>query len=288
MSKKPSQTSANKLSPLAVLAVGGTVGLVAFMTWSSHTRTSGIENQVSELTYAVSTLIERQEENAALNNQEAFQSAVEASIEAYAAQARQAEIDARFAPYDDAPEQSPDGQWIYGNLNARFTLVEFADTECIYCKRFHGTPKQLVDGSNGNVNWEYKHLTVMGETSVTQAQAAECIGEQLGNQAFWVSIHEIYERTGSGGSGAGNMVDIAKLVGADVDDFTQCMRENRHRDAIEQDTLLARSQGISGTPATMVVDNQTGNMQLLGGMQPPEAFVQTIRRMMTESEEAGS
>ena len=185
-----------------------------------------------------------------------------------------------FAGYEQAMPDLERDQWVYGNPEARFTLVEYADTECSYCKRFHSTPKGIVDASNSNVNWEYQHLTVMGERSVTQAQAAECIGEQLGNQGFWVFLGEIYQRTSSNGQGAGDLRLLATEVGADTAEFDRCIASGRYIDDIQAATTSARALGISGTPATMVVDNYTGETQLLGGAQPPEAFVQVMRQMM--------
>jgi protein-disulfide isomerase len=284
-----STTTTSKTLPLALGAAVG-VGLIAaigYTAWSANLKADDTQQAVAQLTDAVTTLVESQSRAQQFSSQEAFQEAVSASIRAHAEEARQAEVDARYAPYEAAAEETPEGQWIYGNLDARFTLVEYADTECGYCKRFHGTPKSIVDGSNGNVNWEYKHLTVLGETSVIQAQAAECIGEQLGNKGFWVAVQEIYDKTGSNGTGAGNLTKLAASVGADESTFQSCMAEGRHRDLIDQETQMARSQGITGTPATIVVDNQTGQMQLLAGAQPAQAFIAAMKGLVARAAEEG-
>lgn len=279
----------NKTLPLALGAAVGIslVAAIGYTAWSANQKADDTQQAVSQLTEAVTTLVEKQTESQQFTSQEAFQEAVSASIRAHAEEARQAEVDARYAPYEAAAEKTPEDQWIYGDLDARFTLVEYADTECGYCKRFHGTPKSIVDGSNGNVNWEYKHLTVLGDTSVIQAQAAECIGEQLGNKGFWVAIQEIYDKTGSNGTGAGNMTKLAGSVGADQEAFQTCMAEGRHRDRIDQETQMARSQGITGTPATVVVDNQTGQMQLLAGAQPAQAFIAAMKGLVARAAEEG-
>ena len=278
-----------KTVPLALGAALGfsLVAAIGYTAWSANQKADDTQRAVSELTVAVTTLVEKQSEAQQFSSQEAFQEAVSASIRAHAEEARQAEVDALYAPYEAAADQTPEDQWIYGDLDARFTLVEYADTECGYCKRFHGTPKSIVDGSNGNVNWEYKHLAVLGDTSVVQAQAAECIGEQLGNKGFWVAIQEIYDKTGSNGTGAGNMTKLAGSVGANEEAFQTCMAEGRHRDRIDQATQMARSQGITGTPATVVVDNQTGQMQLLAGAQPAQAFIAAMKGLVARAVEEG-
>ncbi|MGP9796998.1 DsbA family protein [Halomonas sp. 86] len=187
-----------------------------------------------------------------------------------------------FHPYRLASNDYSGDQWIYGSPEARFTLVQYADTQCGYCKSFHSTPKGIVDASKGNVQWEYHHHPVLGQRSVAQAQAAECIGEQLGNQAFWVYLDAIFEQSGNGGTGNQFTRRLAADVGADVSEFDSCISSGRHVAEIQAEKEANIDRGITGTPATIVVDNQTGNTQLLGGAQPADAFVQTMRRMMQD------
>ncbi|ARX53898.1 hypothetical protein AM375_00115 (plasmid) [Escherichia coli] len=49
-------------------------------------------------------------------------------------------MDQKYAQFEAAPEKVEDGKHIYGDLGARFTLVEFSDMECPFCKQFHDTP----------------------------------------------------------------------------------------------------------------------------------------------------
>lgn len=221
-----------------------------------------------------------QQQATASNGSGDLESSVERAIMAMQERETEERRASLFAGYEKASPDWDGGKWLYGNPEARFTLVEYADTECTFCKRFHGTPKGIVDASNGNVNWEYQHLTVMGERSVIQAQAAECIGEQLGNQGFWVYLGEIYQRTSSNGQGAGDLRALAAEVGADTTEFDRCVASGQYIEDIQAATASARAMGITGTPATVVVDNYTGETQLLGGAQPTEAFVQSMRQMM--------
>ncbi len=81
-----------------------------------------------------------------------------------------------------------DGRYIYGNPDARFTLVNYEDLECPFCKQFHKTPKYLVDtANNGAVNWEWRHFNLaFHEPMATKAaMTAECVAEQKGPKGFW-------------------------------------------------------------------------------------------------------
>ncbi|MDD3662929.1 MAG: thioredoxin domain-containing protein [Candidatus Pacebacteria bacterium] len=73
---------------------------------------------------------------------------------------------------------------VYGNPNAPITVIEYSDYECPYCKNFHETMKKVVDESNGQVNWIYRHFPIK-QNSFEKSAAAECVAEIKGNDAFW-------------------------------------------------------------------------------------------------------
>ncbi|MFM5362265.1 DsbA family protein [Aeromonas veronii] len=215
-----------------------------------------------------------------------FDTSVAASINKLVEQQQKDNISQKYAKFDAAAEQVGDGKHIYGDLNARFTLVEFSDIECPYCKRFHDTPKQLVDASKGNVNWQWKHMPLdfHNPAALKEAVAAECISEQKGNRGFWVFINDMFEQTQGNGAGVKDLAEVVTGVGADLRVFRECLATGKMDEKVQENIQQAKSLGINGTPATFVVDNKTGKSQLLGGAQPPEAIMAVMRKMMIESQ----
>ncbi|MDW1951409.1 thioredoxin domain-containing protein, partial [Vibrio sp. 812(2023)] len=140
-------------------------------------------------------------------SEERFNNAVQKALEHFVQQKREQDIQAKYAKYESAPEQVPDDKRIYGNLNARFTLVEFSDLECPFCKKFHDTPKEVVDASNGNINWQWKHLPLSfhNPAAEKEALAAECVAEQKGNRGFWVFLDEVFAKSQGNGGGVPNL-----------------------------------------------------------------------------------
>ncbi len=92
-----------------------------------------------------------------------------------------------------SPQQGP--PWVYGRMDAQFTLVEYADLECPYCQAYFPVLKRWID-ANPEVNWQWHHLPLPIHEPATsrEARLAECAGETGGRTAFWASVEWIYRK----------------------------------------------------------------------------------------------
>ncbi|KSQ21561.1 hypothetical protein APB26_31730 [Pseudomonas aeruginosa] len=191
----------------------------------------------------------------------------------------------RFEDFKEAPASVPNDARIYGSLSARFTLAEFSDMECPYCKGLQGTLKEIVDRSNGAVNWQFRHMPLAfhNPAATTEAHAAECYSEQFGNQGFWVMVDEIFLKSGGNGAGLQDLEGAVRKLGADMDKFQSCMASNRYKDHILDQAKLGAKLGITGTPATVVIDNLTNKKMFVKGNQPRKEFIDVMKQMLAES-----
>ncbi|MDZ4226263.1 MAG: thioredoxin domain-containing protein, partial [Patescibacteria group bacterium] len=55
-----------------------------------------------------------------------------------------------------APPQADD--YIVGSPTAPIVLIEYSDFECPFCSMIHPTLKRIVEESNGEIAWIYRHL----------------------------------------------------------------------------------------------------------------------------------
>lgn len=181
-----------------------------------------------------------------------------------------------------------DGRHVYGNPQAEFTLVEFSDLECPFCQRFHDTPKRIADGSNGQINWEWQHYPLQFHDPAANAAAvaAECIGEQVGNQAFWAFTGEYFSHTQLNGQGPEDLEKIALSVGAQPDPLRSCMSSGKYDEKIQKQISRGTALGVTGTPATVVVDNTTGKHLIVKGAQPAQSFRAAIAQLVAMRNEA--
>lgn len=177
-----------------------------------------------------------------------FEAAVAESINKFVAQKQQADIDQKYAQFEAAPEKVEEGKHIYGDLGARFTLVEFSDMECPFCKRFHDTPKQIVDASKGNVNWQWKHMPLdfHNPAAHKEALAAECIVEQKGNRGFWVFVNDIFHHTQGNGGGVADLASVVTGVGADLDAFGSASAQESTKTRLKLTSRKPRAMASTG------------------------------------------
>jgi len=176
---------------------------------------------------------------------------------------------------------SPANDHFYGNQAALISIIEYSDFECQYCLRFHPTARQLVDESSGTINWIFRHAPLHGVNSITEAMATECAAEQGGNEAFWRYGDTIFARTKSGGEGfpLENLVPLARELGLDEGDFSECLNEERYEDKLEQHLQEVRKLEIEGTPGIILVNNKTKKSKVFSGLYKLEYLKAEINGM---------
>lgn len=214
-----------------------------------------------------------------------FQAAVVASLNKMVKDRQASEMTSKLAKQKEAVDEVPGDRKIYGALDARFTLVEFSETECPFCTKHHPTLKNLVDNSSGNINWEWKHLPLSfhNPAALQQAIVGECVAEQGGNRMFWVYIDEVFRQTAGNGKGVPDLTGLVESLGVDMDGVRTCVGNSKAKKIVEADMEQANKLNISGTPATIIVDNQTGSSHIISGAQPEGAITAVIERMLKET-----
>lgn len=182
----------------------------------------------------------------------------------------------------DMPKISKDDH-VRGDRNARIALVEYSDTECPFCKRFHPTAQQVLDVYNGKVSWVYRHYPLPFHANAQkQAEAAECANELGGNDAFWKYLDAVYDRTTSNGTGFAldKLVPLAVELGLNQGKFQTCLDSGRYAAHVKEDMNGGSKAGVTGTPGNILLDTKTGKTVLIPGAVPFESLKTTIDEML--------
>ena len=101
--------------------------------------------------------------------------------------------------------------WVYGAAHARFTVIEFSDLECSYCRMYFPILRAWVD-AHTDVNWEWRHLPLadQGPRATQSARFVECVGEVGGAQRFWQTVGWLYTHPDRNGLRPEEFVDTSK------------------------------------------------------------------------------
>ncbi len=198
------------------------------------------------------------------------------------------------APVAAAPQAPPQAikkpevtknDYIRGNKNAKVTLVEYADFECPFCKRFHPTMLQVMKEYGDKINWVYRHFPLSFHANAQkEAEAAECAGKLGGNDAFWKYADAIYDKTTSNGTGIAldQLAPIASQIGLNSIKFQTCVDSGEFTQKVKDEEASGTAEGVTGTPGTIIIDAK-GNTQLVPGALPFEQIKPLIDAALNAS-----
>ncbi len=167
-------------------------------------------------------------------------------------------------PTTKAPAAVGADEHLYGNKNAKVTLVEYSDLQCPFCKSFFPTAEQLVDSSNGQVRLVYRHfpLDSIHQFAQQAAQTAECVTSLGGNTAFWKFATVIFGNQES--LSASMLLDTAAKVGVNRAAVDACVKSGKFASKVAAMQQEGNNIGVQGTPATFVVAAD-GSFELMPG-----------------------
>ncbi len=181
------------------------------------------------------------------------------------------------APTTDSLAKMPElteEDHVRGSLDAPIILVEYSDYECPFCNRFHPTMQQVLEEYGDQVAWVYRHfpLTSIHPRAQISAQAAECVAQAGGEDAFWQYTDRLFEEAGLAGAEALTeeaLLEYAGELGVSTGAVQTCLDNDATKAAVDEDTAGGRAAGITGTPGTIVM-TQEGDFELISGALPFE------------------
>jgi protein-disulfide isomerase len=178
---------------------------------------------------------------------------------------------------------NPERDHIYGDPKAKVTIIEYSDLDCPYCKRFHDTPKKVVENYNGRVNWVYRHFPLnFHPTAMKKAEASECAAELGGNDGFWKFTDALY----AGSPAKDNtdpiekFVSIAEKNGLNRESFKSCLTSAKYVTRVTEDFQEGTRLGINGTPGSILLNSETGETIVVSGAMPLEAITAKIEQII--------
>lgn len=168
----------------------------------------------------------------------------------------------------------PSVDHVFGNPNAKVTIIEYSDIECPFCKRHHPTMKQLMATYGNDVNWVYRHfpLSSIHPNAQKSAEATECAAS-LKKDGFWPYLDALIDAPTLSED---VYVATAKAQGMNESAFLDCLTSNTFAQKVSDDKASGSASGVQGTPANFVINNDTDESVTIDGAAPLTNFQSAI------------
>lgn len=188
---------------------------------------------------------------------------------------------------EGTPRPVSEKDYILGNPNAPILLVEYSDYECPFCQQYHQTLNQIMDeyGVTGKVAWAYRQfpLTELHPNAAKISEAALCVGDIGGSDAFWKFTNLIFE-----GRQPGEFTNVTKIPsfaeqsGVTIDDYAKCLNEGRMKTELAEQMSDGVKAGAYSTPYTVLI---VGNQQVvISGAQPYDTVKGIVQNLIDQLE----
>lgn len=166
----------------------------------------------------------------------------------------------------------------YGPNDAKVTVVEFFDYQCIYCTRLAPELEKVIR-ANPNVRFVFKEFPIFGSrwpASLMAAKTGLQIYQQKGSNAY-LQYHNAVYATGH---------NEGKLTDADITVVAKAVKLDEKKTPDVQGTLegirvLAQQLGFSGTPALVVMPSSganAGNVTVIPGFTDAKTLNAAIQK----------
>jgi protein-disulfide isomerase len=138
---------------------------------------------------------------------------------------------------------------VSGSDNAEHTLVVFSDFECPFCRAYSISIDSLKE-MHPRLRIVERHYPIeqLHAFAVKAANAAECAGEL---KLYEPVRNALYTRQAIVQAEEWGLLGRVAGVG-DTASFAECVRLEKHREAVNADIEAARSLGARGTPAVLL------------------------------------
>lgn len=169
------------------------------------------------------------------------------------------------------------GDYVLGDLNkAEVVIVEYSDSDCPFCQRFHLTMKDIIKDYGTKVAWVYRYFPLSIHANAgNEAIALECSAELGGNDVFWKYLDELIDITVSPDKSADILTSSATRLGLDEKLFSKCLTNKDVAKKVADQSAEAQALGARGTPYSIAI-NKNNEQIAIPGAYPIEEVKKII------------
>lgn len=161
-----------------------------------------------------------------------------------------------------------------GNKDAKVYLVEYSDFQCPACGAFAPVVESLAEKQKDNLLVAYRHYPLpLHQFAVPAALAAEAAGAQ---NKFWEAAKYLFANQDKFSPSFWDT--MATDIGLDTAQFTQDIKAQTGKAAIDQDLAQATALKLSGTPTFFL------NGALLKNIANPQDLIAAVEAAIASTQ----
>lgn len=179
--------------------------------------------------------------------------------------------------------------YLKGNKDAKITWLEYSDLECPFCAKLHkaNTVEDLTKKYGDKLNIVFNSFPLQFHNNAEPAaEILECLGEQKWSDAYYSLIHTSYSSakaldTGnidtSISSSKKFLVEQAVALWANEAELNKCIDSGKFKEKVKsQMETWTTLFGITGTPGNILINNATGEYEVISWAYPTSEFEKII------------
>jgi protein-disulfide isomerase len=182
----------------------------------------------------------------------------------------------------DVPKDLPSNDPARGNLSAKVTIHEWSDFQCPYCGRVEPTVSQMMKDYGDKVKFVWHDMPLpMHPDAPLAAQAGREAFKQKGPSAFWSMHDKMFANQQK--IKRDDLDGYAKEINLDMDKWKAALDGSTHTAEIEADKKSGNENGISGTPAFIIVPGNASQGYFINGAESYGKFRKLIERALADA-----
>jgi len=173
--------------------------------------------------------------------------------------------------------------FIKGSGNGKITWIEYSDLECPFCAKLHtnGTDKDLIEKYGNDLDVVFNHFPLgFHANAQVWAEILECLAVQKWSDSFYSLIAQAFI---DWKSDKDYLYKEAWILWAQADKLDKCLADETFTQKVKDQ--MARGTelfGVTGTPGNVLINNETGEYEIISWAYPTAEFEKIIDKLLAE------
>lgn len=160
------------------------------------------------------------------------------------------------------------------------SLIVFSDFECSYCVDFHnqGEVQKVLETHSWTLEYSFMNFPLpKHENGLLQATSAKCVEKLSDTQSYNTYINTLFEENKNYTSE--ELSTLAEKLEINPQEFNNCITNEESKQLVEQEFEQGRKFWVEMVPATVILNQYTGEYEVLSGDITSQEITQIIEEI---------